>query len=58
MEQIQEGQVRFELTDKALDFLGYRTLKNLLGSLGKASFGRHDTRDLSTGAESSASTDR
>ncbi len=52
----QEGQVRFELTDKALDFLGYKTLKNLLGSLGKSSFGRHDTRDLATGVESSGST--
>jgi Ca-activated chloride channel family protein len=54
--QLQEGQVRFELTDKALDFLGYRTLKNLLGSLGKSSFGRHDTRDLATGVEASGST--
>ena len=52
----QDGQVRFELTDKALDFLGYKTLKNLLGSLGKSSFGRHDTRDLATGVESSGST--
>jgi Ca-activated chloride channel family protein len=51
-----EGQVRFELTDKALDFLGYRTLKNLLGSLGKSSFGRRDTRDLATGVESSGTT--
>jgi Ca-activated chloride channel family protein len=54
--KLQEGQVRFELTDKALDFLGYRTLKNLLGSLGKSSFGRHDTRDLATGVEASGST--
>ncbi len=54
--QLQEGQVRFELTDKALDFLGYKTLKNLLSSLGKASFGRHDTRDLATGVEASGST--
>ena len=54
--RLQEGQVRFELTDKALDFLGYKTLKNLLGSLGKASFGRHDTRDLATGVESSGTT--
>ncbi len=53
---VQEGQVRFELTDKALDFLGYKTLKNLLGSLGKSSFGRHDTRDLATGVESDGST--
>jgi Ca-activated chloride channel homolog len=49
----QAGQVRFELTDKALDFLGFKTLKDLLASLGKASFGRHDTRDLATGIETS-----
>ena len=54
--QLQEGQVMFELTDKTLDFLGYRTLRSLLGSLGKASFGRHDTQDLATGVESSGST--
>jgi Ca-activated chloride channel family protein len=45
--------VRFELTEKGIDFLGYRTLRDLLGSLGKSSFGRHDTRDLSTGVEAS-----
>jgi Ca-activated chloride channel family protein len=44
---------RFEVTDKSIDFLGFKTLKDLLGSLGKASFGRHDTRDLATGIESS-----
>jgi Ca-activated chloride channel homolog len=43
--------MKFEVTDKALDFLGYRALRDLLGSLGKSSFGRHDTRDLSTGVE-------
>ncbi len=48
----REGQTRFELTDKALDFLGFKALKDLLGSLGKSSFGRHDTRDLATGVES------
>jgi len=47
------GQVRFEITDKSLDFLGYKTLRDLLGSLGRSSFGRHDTRDLATGIESS-----
>jgi Ca-activated chloride channel family protein len=52
----QEGQVKFELTDKALDFLGYKTLKDLLGSLGKSSFGRHDTRDMATGVESHGAT--
>jgi Ca-activated chloride channel homolog len=48
-----ESGARFEVTDKSLDFLGFKTLKDLLGSLGKASFGRHDTRDLATGIESS-----
>ena len=46
-----EGKVRFELTDKSLDFLGYKALKDLLGSLGKSSIGRHDTRDMATGVE-------
>jgi len=54
--QGRDGQARFEVTDKSLDFLGFKTLKDLLGSLGKSSFGRHDTRDLSTGIESSGST--
>lgn len=48
-----ESQVRFEVTDKSLDFLGYKTLRDLLGSLGKSSFGRHDTRDWATGIEAS-----
>jgi Ca-activated chloride channel family protein len=43
--------VTFEVTDKTLDFLGYRALRDLLGSLGKSSFGRHDTREQSTGVE-------
>jgi Ca-activated chloride channel family protein len=46
-------QVKFEVTDKALDFLGYRALRDLLGSAGHSSAGRHDTRDLSTGIETS-----
>src|SRR5258706_4311121 len=41
--------VTFEVTDKALDFLGYRALRDLLGSLGKSSVGRHDTREQATG---------
>ncbi|HEU5453312.1 MAG TPA: VWA domain-containing protein [Terriglobales bacterium] len=48
-----QAQAKFEITDKGLDFLGFRTLRNLLGSLGKSSFGRHDTRDLATGIEAS-----
>jgi len=51
--EARDAQVRFELTDKAVDFLGFRTLQDLLASLGKSSFGRHDTRDLATGIESS-----
>src|SRR5215213_8293352 len=43
--------VHFEVTEKGLDFLGYKTLRNLLGSLGKSSVGRHDTPHLSTGVE-------
>jgi Ca-activated chloride channel family protein len=53
--QGKESSVKFELTDKSLDFLGFKTLKDLLGSLGKSSFGRHDTRDLATGIETSGS---
>ena len=48
-----EGQAKFELTDKSLDFLGFKTLKDLMASLGKSSAGRHDTRDMATGVESS-----
>src|SRR5580765_8566831 len=52
--QTGEGQqARFEITDKSLDFLGFKTLRDLLGSLGKSSFGRHDTRDMATGIEAS-----
>ncbi len=50
--QDAQMQARFEITDKTLDFLGFKTLKDLLASLGKSSFGRHDTRDLATGVES------
>jgi Ca-activated chloride channel family protein len=52
------GPVRFEVTDKALDFLGYRALRDLLGSIGRSSAGRHDTRHLSTGIETIAAPKR
>jgi Ca-activated chloride channel family protein len=55
MGNAKDSQVKFEVTDKSLDFLGFKTLKDLLGSLGKSSFGRHDTRDLATGIEASGS---
>ncbi len=48
-----EARARFEITDKSLDFLGFKTLRDLLGSLGKSQFGRHDTRDMATGVEAS-----
>ncbi len=48
-------QAKFEITDKSLDFLGFKTLRDLMGSLGKSSFGRHDTRDMATGIEASGS---
>ena len=48
-------QAKFEITDKSLDFLGFKALRDLLGSLGKSSFGRHDTRDMATGIEASGS---
>jgi Ca-activated chloride channel family protein len=54
----REGKAKFEVTDKALDFLGFKTLRDLLGSLGKSSFGRHDTRELSTGVDSEGSSRR
>ncbi|HTI37454.1 MAG TPA: VWA domain-containing protein [Vicinamibacterales bacterium] len=51
-------QFRFEITDKSLDFLGYKALRDLLGSLGKSSLGRHDTREMATGIEASAAPKR
>jgi Ca-activated chloride channel family protein len=48
-----EHSFKFEITDKSLDFLGYRALRDLLGSIGKSSLGRHDTREMATGVEAS-----
>jgi Ca-activated chloride channel family protein len=48
-----DDRVEVKVTDKSIDFLGFKTLKDLLGSLGRSSFGAHDTRDMSTGVESS-----
>ena len=54
-DQSHQRPLKFEVTDKGLDFLGYRALRDLLGSLGRSSFGRHDTRDTATGIETSGS---
>src|SRR6267154_3510722 len=51
--QERQTEARFEITDKTIDFLGFKTLCDLLGSLGRSSFGRHDTRDMATGVETS-----
>ncbi len=53
-----QGEVRFEVTDKSLDFLGFKTLRDLLGSLGKSNYGRHDTRYWATGIETSGGSQR
>jgi len=53
-----QGEVRFEVTDKSLDFLGFKTLRDLLGSLGKSNFGRHDTRHWATGVEANGASQR
>ena len=50
-EDYKNVRIKFEVTEKGIDFLGYKTLKHLMGSLGKSSFGRHDTNYLSTGVE-------
>jgi Ca-activated chloride channel homolog len=41
----------FQLTSKSVDFLGFRQLRHLLGSVGRSSLGRHETAQLSTGVE-------
>jgi Ca-activated chloride channel family protein len=48
------AQVQFSLTEKSLDFLGYKALRRLLGGLGRASVGAHDTPHLATGVEAEA----
>ncbi len=54
----QEGEARFEVTDKSLDFLGFKALRDLMGSLGKSSYGRHDTRHWATGVEANGASRR
>jgi Ca-activated chloride channel homolog len=49
------GDARFEVTDKGMDFLGYKALRELLGPLGKSNLGRHDTRHEASGVETNGS---
>ncbi len=51
-------RARFELTEKSIDFLGFRALRHLLASLGKSSFGRHETQALATGVEATLAAKR
>jgi len=50
-ERDDPGRARFELTDKAIDFLGYRTLREVLGGRGGAQLGAHDTLLRDAGVE-------
>ncbi len=47
-------KVKFNLTQKGTDFLGYGALKSLLSAIGSSSFGSHETPHLATGVESDA----
>ncbi len=47
----KKPNIKFEVTEKGVDFLGYKTMKNLMAGFGKSSFGRHDTKYLATGVE-------
>ena len=49
------SDAKFEVTDKGMDFLGYKALRDLLGPLGKSSLGRHDTRHEAAGVETNGS---
>ncbi|MGI4980920.1 MAG: vWA domain-containing protein [Janthinobacterium lividum] len=51
-----QDNVRFHVTDKSMDFLSYKSLRDLLGGMGRAMSGRHDTRYEASGIESSGST--
>src|SRR5579875_958488 len=53
-----EGQAesaRFEVTDKGMDFLGFKALRDLLGPIGRSSLGRHDTLYEAAGVETNGS---
>ncbi len=54
-EQGDAASARFEVTDKGMDFLGYKALRELLGPLGRSSIGRHDTRHEASGVETNGS---
>ena len=51
VERYQKPNIKFELTKKGTDFLGYSSLRTMLGGLGKSAFGNHDTNFAATGVE-------
>ncbi len=53
VEPASDEAVRFQVSQKGLDLLGYKALRELMGSVGRANLGRHDTNHLSTGVEAS-----
>ncbi len=46
--------VHFNLKEKGADFLGYKTLRELLGAIGRSAVGAHETPALATSVESEA----
>jgi len=52
--QAASRDVQFRLNEKGIDFLGYKALRHILGSLGSSSVGSHDTAHLATGVEADA----
>ncbi|MFN0086290.1 MAG: vWA domain-containing protein [Blastocatellia bacterium] len=49
--EYRKPNIKFEMTEKGIDFLGYKALRNLMAGFGKSGIGRHDTNHLSTGVE-------
>ncbi|MER3444978.1 MAG: hypothetical protein C4333_13040 [Meiothermus sp.] len=54
--QGEAQDTRLELTNKSVDFLGLRSLRSLMGALGKNNPGAHMTRHYASGVESSGET--
>jgi Ca-activated chloride channel family protein len=53
-----EEPVHFQVAQKGLDLLGYKALRELMGSVGRSNLGRHDTNQLATGVEASLGSKR
>src|ERR1044071_1639575 len=43
--------MNFNMTERSMAFVGFKSVRSLLGSIGKSSFGSHDTPYLATGIE-------